>query len=190
MKGGETGHMNFTFEVSDKYAVMACRMVADGDTFSDGEQRYIPVLTDKQWVTETVPLNVNGEGAHTFSLENLFNKHSKTASEQRLTVEFTAHPAWYAVQALPVVAHPQNEDALSWATAYYAHSLAAYIVKENPRIKQVFDSWKAQGGTKETFMSNLQKNQELKISCWLKLPGWQKLPMKPNKNSVSPLCLT
>lgn len=162
MKGGETGHVNFAFEVSDKYAVMACRMVADGDTFSDGEQRYIPVLTDKQWVTETVPLNVNGEGMHTFSLENLFNKHSKTASEQRLTVEFTAHPAWYAVQALPVVANPQNEDALSWATAYYAHSLAACIVKENPRIKQVFDSWKAQGGTKETFMSNLQKNQELK----------------------------
>ena len=162
VKGGETGHVNFTFEVSDKYAVMACRMVADGDTFSDGEQRYIPVLTDKQWVTETVPLNVNGEGAHTFSLENLFNKHSKTASEQRLTVEFTAHPAWYAVQALPVVANPQNEDALSWATAYYAHSLAACIVKENPRIKQVFDSWKAQSGTKETFMSNLQKNQELK----------------------------
>lgn len=162
VKGGETGHVNFTFEVSDKYAVMACRMVADGDTFSDGEQRYIPVLTDKQWVTETVPLNVNGEGAYTFSLENLFNKHSKTASEQRLTVEFTAHPAWYAVQALPVVANPQNEDALSWATAYYAHSLAAYIVKENPRIKQVFDSWKAQGGTKETFMSNLHKNQELK----------------------------
>ncbi|MDC1596546.1 alpha-2-macroglobulin family protein, partial [Phocaeicola vulgatus] len=162
VKGGETGHVNFTFEVSDKYAVMACRMVADGDTFSDGEQRYIPVLTDKQWVTETVPLNVNGEGAHTFSLENLFNKHSKTASEQRLTVEFTAHPAWYAVQALPVVANPQNEDALSWATAYYAHSLAACIVKENPRIKQIFDSWKAQSGTKETFMSNLQKNQELK----------------------------
>ena len=162
VKGGETGHVNFTFEVSDKYAVMACRMVADGDTFSDGEQRYIPVLTDKQWVTETVPLNVNGEGAHTFSLENLFNKHSKTASEQRLTVEFTAHPAWYAVQALPVVANPQNEDALSWATAYYAHSLAACIVKENPRIKQIFDSCKAQSGTKETFMSNLQKNQELK----------------------------
>ena len=73
VKGGETGHVNFTFEVSDKYAVMACRMVADGDTFSDGEQRYIPVLTDKQWVTETVPLNVIVECVHTFSLEFLFN---------------------------------------------------------------------------------------------------------------------
>lgn len=27
VKGGETGHVNFTFEVGDKYAVMACRMV-------------------------------------------------------------------------------------------------------------------------------------------------------------------
>ena len=132
VKGGETGHVNFTFEVGDKYAVMACRMVADGDTFSDGEQRYIPVLTDKQWVTETVPLNVNGEGAHIFSLENLFNKHSKTASEQRLTVEFTAHPAWYAVQALPVVANPQNEDALSWATAYYAFIGCMYSQRKSP----------------------------------------------------------
>ena len=26
VKGGETGHVNFTFEVSDKYAVMACRI--------------------------------------------------------------------------------------------------------------------------------------------------------------------
>lgn len=162
VKAGETGNVNFTFRVSDKYAVLACRMVAEGDTFSDGEQRYIPVLTDKQWVTETVPMDVNGEGTYTFSLENLFNKHSNTVSGQRMTVEFTANPAWYAVQALPVVANPQNEDALSWTAAYYANSLASYIVKANPRIKQVFDSWKAQGGTKETFMSNLQKNQELK----------------------------
>lgn len=162
VKAGETGQASFAFEVNDRYAVMACRIVAEGDTFSDGEQRYIPVLTDKQWVTETVPLHVNGKGTHTFSLENLFNRHSRTASGQRLTVEFTANPAWYAVQALPVVAHPQYEDALSWATAYYANSLAAFIVRANPRIKQVFDSWKAQGGTKETLMSQLQKNQELK----------------------------
>lgn len=162
VKAGETGNVNFVFSVSDKYTVVACRMVADGDTFSDGEQRYIPVLTDKQWVTETVPLNVNGAGKYTFSLEDLFNKHSKTATGQRMTVEFTGNPAWYAVQALPVVANPQNEDALSWSTAYYANSLASYIVRLNPRIKQVFDSWKAEGGTKETFMSNLQKNQDLK----------------------------
>ncbi|WP_455671438.1 alpha-2-macroglobulin family protein [Phocaeicola sp.] len=162
VQAGETGNVNFTFEVGDKHTVLACRMIADGDTFSDGEQRYIPVLTDKQWITETVPLNVNGKGTYTFSLEGLFNNHSKTASGQKMTVEFTSNPAWYAVQALPVVANPLNDDALSWAAAYYANALAESIVKANPRIKQVFDTWKAQGGTKETFMSRLQKNEELK----------------------------
>lgn len=162
VKAGETGNVNFTFDVSDKYTVMACRMVADGGSFSDGEQNYIPVLTDKQWVTESVPLNVNGKGTYSFSLESLFNNHSKTATEQRMMVEFTSNPAWYAVQALPVVANPLNEDALSWASAYYANALAESITKAHPRIKQIFDSWKAQGGTKETFMSQLQKNEELK----------------------------
>ena len=97
VKAGETGNVSFTFDVTDKYTVLACRMVAEGDTFSDGEQRYIPVLTDKQWVTESVPLDVNGKGSYTFSLEHLFNNHSRTASGRKMTVEFTSNPVWYAV---------------------------------------------------------------------------------------------
>lgn len=167
---GETGNVDFSFDVSDKCTLLACRMVADGDTFSDGEQQYIPVLTDKQWVTETRPLYVDGKGTHTFSIEDLFNNHSVTAFGQLMTVEFTANPVWYAVQALPVVAEPQTENALSWAVAYYANTLAAYIVRSYPRIKQVFDSWLVQGGTKDTFVSNLQKNQELKDILWTETP--------------------
>lgn len=159
---GQTGQVAFSFDVSDKYALMACRIVAEGDTFSDGEQHYLPVLTDKQWVTETVPLTVDGTGAHTFSLDQLFNHHSQTASGQRMTVEFVGNPVWYAIQALPAMAHPQSDDALSWAVAYYANSLAAAVVEANPRIKQVFDGWKTRYATKEILMSRLQQNQELK----------------------------
>ena len=35
-------------------------------------------------------------------------------------------------------------------------------MNSQPKIKAVFESWKLQGGTKETFLSNLQKNQEVK----------------------------
>ncbi len=159
---GQTETVSFTFRVGEEYAVLACRLIADGDTFSDGEQQYIPVLTDRQWMTESLPLNVNGAGTYTFSLGRLFNNHSRTATRPRLTIEFTGNPSWYAVQALPAMATPQQDDALSWATAYYAQSLATFIVKKHPRIQQVFDSWLAQGGTKDTFLSNLQKNEELK----------------------------
>lgn len=159
---GTTGVVRFDCQIPDTYDMLVCRITAEAGEYSDGEQHYLPVLTDKQWMTETVPVQLDGESMTEVGTEDLFNKQSKTATERRLTVELTANPDWYAVQALPVVGNPTEEDALSWATAYYANSLAAAIVKANPRIKQVFDTWMAQGGSKETLLSNLERNQDLK----------------------------
>ena len=92
----------------------------------------------------------------------MFNKQSETATEKRLTIELTANPDWFVVQALPVVANPAEDDALSWAVAYYANEVASAIIEMNPNIKRVFDTWIQQGGTKETFLSNLERNQDLK----------------------------
>lgn len=159
---GKTVGTSFMFTVSDKYEVLGCRMIADGGTFSDGEQHLLPVLSNKENLVETVPMPIRGKETRTFSLDSLFNHHSKTATDRKLTVEFTGNPAWYAIQALPSLSLPTNDNAISWASAYYANTLASYIMNSQPRIKAVFDSWKLQGGTKETFLSNLQKNQEVK----------------------------
>lgn len=150
----------FSFKVTEENRVLACRMIAEGGGFSDGEQRYLPVLTNKQWITESVSLDVDTAGTYQFSLEKLFNHHSKTVTNPCMTVEFTGNPVWYAVQALPVLAELENENVYSWTAAYYANGLAAHIVQENPLIRQVVDSWK----TKETdvLQSALQKNEELK----------------------------
>ena len=142
VKAGETGKVTFSFDVTDKYEGLAIRMVADGGMFSDGEQRYLPVLSNKQRLTESVLLNVNGAGTYTFSLEELFNRHSKTVSHPQMWVEFTGNPLWYAIQALKVVAKPESDNALSWATAFYANSLLAHLAKTEPRIA---DSLKVDG---------------------------------------------
>ena len=162
VEAGKTIGVSFMFTVSDKYEILGCRMIADSGTFSDGEQQLLPVLSNKEHLVETLPMPVRGEETRTFSLDSLFNHHSKTATDRKLTVEFTGNPAWYAIQALPSLSLPENNNAISWATAYYANTLASYIMNSQPRIKAVFDSWKLQGGTKETFLSNLQKNQEVK----------------------------
>lgn len=162
VEAGRTTGVSFLFTVTDKYDVLGCRMIADGGSFSDGEQHLLPVLTNKANLVETVPMPVRGEETRTFSLDKLFNNHSKSATDRRLTIEFTGNPVWYAIQALPSLSMPENNNAISWATAYYANTLASYIMNSQPRIKAVFDSWKLQGGTKETFLSNLQKNQEVK----------------------------
>ena len=142
VKVGETDKVSFTFDVTDKYEGLAVRMVADGGTFSDGEQRYLPVLSNKQKLTESVLLNVNGKGTFTYSLESLFNRHSSSVSNPKMVVEFTGNPMWYAVQALKVVANPESDNALSWASAYYANALLSYLVKAEPRIA---DSLKVEG---------------------------------------------
>ena len=162
VEAGKTIGVSFMFTVSDKYEILGCRMIADSGTFSDGEQQLLPVLSNKEHLVETLPMPVRGEETRTFSFDSLFNHHSKTATDRKLTIEFTGNPAWYAIQALPSLSLPENNNAISWATAYYANTLASYIMNSQPRIKAVFDSWKLQGGTKDTFLSNLQKNQEVK----------------------------
>lgn len=162
VEAGKTIGVSFLFTVSDKYEILGCRMIADSGTFSDGEQQLLPVLSNKEHLVETLPMPVRGEETRTFSLDSLFNQHSKTATDRKLTIEFTGNPAWYAIQALPSLSLPISNNAISWATAYYANTLASFIMNSQPRMKAVFDSWKLQGGTKETFLSNLQKNQEVK----------------------------
>lgn len=162
VEAGRTTPVNFHFEATDGYDLLGVRIVADGGTFSDGEQHLLPVLSNKEYITETLAMPIRGEETRTFSLDSLFNQNARTATERRLTVEFTGNPAWYAVQALPVLSLPSTDNAISWATAYYANSLAGYIANSQPRIKAVFDSWKLAGGTKDTFLSQLEKNQDVK----------------------------
>ncbi|MDR1004159.1 MAG: alpha-2-macroglobulin, partial [Prevotellaceae bacterium] len=165
VEAGATGAVSFRFTATDKYDMLGVRLIADGGTFSDGEQHLLPVLSDKEYITETLSMPIRGNQTRTFSLDSLFNGNSRTATERRLTVEFTGNPAWLAVQALPVLSQPQLENATSWATALYANTLAAYILGSQPRIKAVMERWKAQAGAKggkESFLSSLEKNQDLK----------------------------
>ena len=158
---GNSGTVRFAYKVSDKYDVLVCRIWAEAGNASDGEQHYLPVLSDRQWVTETIPVQLNGEGSVTVSLKDLFNGQSRTATDKRLTVELTANPIWYAVQALPAVSLPASDDALSWMTAYYANALSRKLVADNPQIATALDTWKKQSES-DTWLSNLQKNTDVK----------------------------
>ena len=144
VKEGETGVAQFSYKVLDRYDVLVCRVIADAGEFSDGEQHYLPVLTHKEWVTETIPFQVEGNESVDLSLKGLFNQQSRTVTSQKLTIEMTANPNWYVIQALPVVGNPTHEDAMSWATAYYANALAVQIVRNHPNIQKVFKAWLAQ----------------------------------------------
>lgn len=159
---GKNGAVSFTFEADGQLEMLVCKLTADAGDFSDGEQHYLPVLTNKQRVTETLPVQMNEAGELVLKTEDLFNGQSRTATDRRLTVELTATPEWYVLQALPAIGNPVNTDVLSWMSAYYANAVATLVLKKYPEAERLFKSWLEQGGTKETLLGNLEKNTDLK----------------------------
>jgi 5-hydroxyisourate hydrolase-like protein (transthyretin family) len=151
------------WEVSEfsPYELVICKVTARAGNFSDGEQKYLPVLPDKVLVTESMPLIIRGNQRRTFNFES-FIKNSPNVETKNLAVEFSSNPTWYAVQALPTLAAPENESAIDYFAAYYVNSLAGYLANANPKIAGVFEHWKKAGGSREALLSNLEKNSELK----------------------------
>ena len=162
VESGKTVSVRWTFDVPMGMELTALKIVAQSSGFSDGEQHVLPVLPNRMLVTESLPLNVSQGQTRTFTFDKLAQNTSTTLENYRLTLEFASNPAWYAVFALPTVTTPQDDHVISWFAAYYSNALATHIANSTPKIKQMIDVWMKQGGTKETFLSNLEKNQELK----------------------------
>ncbi len=138
------------------------KVVVQAGNYSDGEQNTLPVLTNSMLVTESIPLSVVGKQKRNFTFDKLLNQnnHSTTLRNQKVTLEFTANPAWYAIQSLPYIMEYPYECAEQTFDRFYANSIATNIANSSPRIKAVFESWKSR--SPEAFLSNLEKNQELK----------------------------
>lgn len=152
---------SFEFDMAniENTGLLVCRITATGKGYSDGEQHYLPVLPDKELVTNTLPFTLSEAGTKTIDLKNLFavqDKHNK------LTVEYTDNPVWLMVQALPTLSTPENDNVISLATAYYANSLGKNIMQSMPAIKQTVKLWQQEGADGSSLQSNLEKNEELK----------------------------
>ena len=154
--------ISFPVSVPRQIPVLICKVMAEGDGFSDGEQTYLPVLSDRMELTESVPLTLNGAENHVLDISRLFHHNTKKVEKQRLTIEYTARPLWYVVQALPVLGKIETADILSLASAYYAASLAEQIVGVSPRIRELAAQWRKKGNTASQFASALVRNTELK----------------------------
>ncbi len=158
----KSGSATWTFEVPAGIDMLGCRIIAESESFSDGEQHVLSVLPNRMLVTETMTMNINGNQTKNFTFDKLVNSKSNTLSNYRLTLEYTGTPAWYAVQALPTLSNPTNENAVNWFASYYVNTLGSFMMKQYPKVATMIDAWKKQGGTKETLVSKLQKNEELK----------------------------
>lgn len=153
---------SWIFDVPNNIELIGCRIIAASESFSDGEQYVLAVLPDRMLVTESMPIDIAQQGISTFTFDKLYNNHSNSISNYRLTLEYASNPAWYAVQALPTLSNPSNENAVNWFASYYVNTLGASIVRQYPKVAAMIQAWLKQGGDKQTLLSKLQKDEELK----------------------------
>ncbi|HIP35432.1 MAG TPA: hypothetical protein EYG85_01105 [Crocinitomix sp.] len=162
VKASRSTSVSWTFDVPYQLSTVKYKIVAQAGNFSDGEENVLPILTNRMLVTESLPLPIRGKENKTFRFVKLINENnnSTTLVHHRYTLEFTSNPAWYAVQAMPYMMEYPYECSEQVFTRYYSNTIASHIMNSNPKIKQVIEDWGK--NSPEAFLSNLQKNQELK----------------------------
>ena len=140
------GSATVAFDVQGlKEGVYINKVVAAGNGYSDGEQHYLPVLSNRELVVNTLPITLHQQGEQSFDLSRLFQnkegKQAKGAEDAKVTVEYTNNPSWLMVKALPAISNPTEEDALSLMAAIYANTLSRHIQKTlNVNAKDIDDA--------------------------------------------------
>ncbi|WP_010180632.1 alpha-2-macroglobulin family protein [Aquimarina agarilytica] len=133
------------------------KIVAKAGKYTDGEEKIIPVLSNRMLVTESIPIWVRPGETETYSLTN-FEPNSSTQKPHTITLEYTSNPAWVAIKSLPYLMEFPHECSEQTFSRLYANTMAAHIINSQPKIKTVFDSWAANG----SLQSPLEKNEVLK----------------------------
>ena len=128
------GSATISFDVQGlKEGVYINKVVAAGNGYSDGEQHYLPVLSNRELVVNTLPITLHQKGEQSFDLSKLFlnkeGKQAKGTEEAKVTVEYTNNPSWLMIKALPAISNPDDEDAISLMSAIYANTITTYIQK-------------------------------------------------------------
>ena len=135
------GSATLSFDVQGlKEGVYINKVVAAGNGYSDGEQHYLPVLSNRELVVNTLPITLHQPGEQNFNLSKLFlnkeGKQAKGAEDAKVTVEYTNNPSWLMVKALPAISNPDEEDAISLMSAIYANTITTHIQKHLSLEKQ------------------------------------------------------
>ncbi|MCU0857101.1 MAG: MG2 domain-containing protein [Pontiellaceae bacterium] len=156
----ESRSFSWRIAIPDGCEFLTYKAVGATATLSDGEEGFLPVLSRRILVTESLPLPIRGKQTKPFEFTKLLeSQKSTTLRHENLTVQMVSQPAWYAVMALPYLMEYPYECSEQIFNRLYANALARHIAGSDPKIRRIFDLWK---GT-PALDSPLEKNQDLKM---------------------------
>ncbi len=156
---GQSRSLSWRVKVPDEIGLLTYKAVGSTGRLSDGEEGFLPVLSRRVLVTESIPLPIRGKQVKEFEFEKLIESgKSDSLRHQSLTVQVASNPSWYAVMALPYLMEYPYECSEQIFNRLYANSIAKHIAASDPKIERVFEQWR---GT-PALDSPLEKNEDLK----------------------------
>ncbi|MEM9235533.1 MAG: alpha-2-macroglobulin family protein, partial [Verrucomicrobiota bacterium] len=156
----ESRTLKWRLKVPDGSGFLKYKAVASSGALSDGEEGWLPVIPRRILVTESMSLPIRNAGTRDFEFTKLLESGGSDTLEDRfLHVQVVSQPAWYAVMALPYLMEFPHECSEQTFNRYYANALARKIAGSDPKMRRIFDLWKADG---EALDSPLMKNADLK----------------------------
>ena len=117
--------------------VATYKFVAKAARHSDGEQGPLPLLTNRQAVTQSVSMYMNGKGTKQYAMSLPV---STTAQPVSFTVEYTANPIWLAIQSLPFMKECSNPSNIYLINSYYVNTIGKTIAEQFPQLKHCADN--------------------------------------------------
>ncbi|OYZ01038.1 MAG: hypothetical protein B7Y37_09090 [Sphingobacteriia bacterium 28-36-52] len=160
VEAGQSSIAQFPIQVPFSYnKPLRYRIIARTNELSDGEENTVAVLSNRQLVTETLPIYLQKDTTQQFRFEKLLNNQSEGISTQGLTVEYTTQPIWNAIQALGYLKTDPERSAIHQINRIYANCMALHVLNKYPMIATVLEQWKKDS----TALNNpLENNAELK----------------------------
>ncbi|HMQ07739.1 MAG TPA: alpha-2-macroglobulin family protein, partial [Saprospiraceae bacterium] len=132
------------------------RIVADSDLHSDGEEGIIPVISNREWVTESRAFSLHANQSITLDMDQFL----KRSHQPSLTFEYVPHPVWMAIQSAPILEGRSNESADRLALLYSMGVFYKKLMEAHPVIEETIRLWEIEGDS--ALESPLLKNQEVK----------------------------
>lgn len=137
IEAGKTESVSFDFDVPESYEGVNCEIIALSGDVSDGEVHYMPILSTRQQVVQTLPFYIKEEGAEaSIDLASLYNNNSATATNRTLSIEYTDNPSWLCIEALRSSKLPDSDNAISFASALAANMRLASLMPTFPILAQ------------------------------------------------------
>jgi len=154
--------VSFKVNIPDYIGLVSITIVAANQQVSDGEEHTLLVVSNRQLITESMPITIRKAGVQNLEFSSLKNNSSNSLKHEKLSVEMSENPAWYAIQALPYMMEYPHECAEQTFTRLYANSIAMYLANSIPEIKKIYDLWVQESKKNIRFQSKLSQNQDLK----------------------------